>query len=75
MSSSKISGLGNRRNPIMHILLITLTFIIGTFFSLQVGTVEGKDIPFIARIDLPALETKLTNNKGKVIILDFWLHN
>lgn len=59
----------------MYRALLILALTVCTFFSLQTEPVNGKDIPFIVRIDLLGLEAKLAANKGKVVILDFWLHN
>lgn len=55
--------------------LLMLSFVLCMLFSLQTERVSGEGVPFIARINLPALKAKLENNRGKVVILDFWLHN
>lgn len=59
----------------MYRALLILAFTVCAFFPLQTTQVNGNDAPSITRINLPGLEAELTANRGKVIILDFWLHN
>lgn len=63
------------RNLVMYRVLLIFVFALCTFFSIQTKPVSGKDVPFIIRTNLPGLRAKLTANKGKVIVLDFWVHD
>lgn len=59
----------------MYRIALVLFFALSQFLSLKTEQVRGEDVPFVTRINLPALKARLENNRGKVIILDFWLHN
>lgn len=55
--------------------VLVLTFTVCVFFSLQINPASGEKPTFVPRIDLQGLRALLDENKGKVIILDFWLPN
>ena len=59
----------------MYRTLLILAVTVCVLFSPRTGPVYGKFIPLLPGIDLPELEARLHANKGKVIILEFWMHN
>ncbi|HHT9133745.1 MAG TPA: TlpA family protein disulfide reductase [Candidatus Avalokitesvara rifleensis] len=57
----------------MYRAILVSVFIVCASFSIQTERVEGEAVPFITRINFLGLKAKLDANKGKVIILDFWM--